>query len=189
MGSTLLATTAILLSSAVAAFLASSYDIEAQINSSIVGSQNNVSLSIKYMTLLAGFLTAFLCYVQAVRHTNHVNFIINVPINGTITPEYVADVLERGANFHTIGTRAFYVTIPLLLWLFGPIPFFASAAILVPIWYSLDAAQDTEAQKTKNAQLKSFNAGVLDNEPTVHSLSHTISLTAEKGPLPVCSML
>ncbi|OAE31130.1 hypothetical protein AXG93_150s1200 [Marchantia polymorpha subsp. ruderalis] len=189
MGSTLLATTAILLSSAVAAFLASSYDIKGRINSSIVGSQSNISLSVKYMTLLAGFLSAFLCYVQAVRYTNHVNFIINVPISATITPEYVADVLERGANFHTIGTRAFYVTIPLLLWIFGPIPFFASTVILVPMWHSLDAAQDTEAQKMRKAQMKAFKAGIVENDPSDHSVSHSISITSDKGGLPVCTML
>ncbi|KAG6554655.1 hypothetical protein Mapa_003673 [Marchantia paleacea] len=145
MGSTLLATTAILLSSAVAAFLASSYDVKQRISSSVLGSQSAVSLGGKYMVLLSGFLSAFLCYVQSVRYTNHVNFNINLP-DKSVTPDYVADVLERAANFHTIGTRAFYMTIPLLLWLFGPIPFFASTIVLVPTWYHLDSAIEPESR-------------------------------------------
>ncbi|KAL3696748.1 hypothetical protein R1sor_010824 [Riccia sorocarpa] len=140
MGSTLLATTAILLSSAVAAFLASSYDVKEKVNSATLGSQTAVSLAVKYMALLAGFLAAFLCYVQSIRYTNHVNFNINLPeYKGDMTIDYVADILERASDFHTIGTRVFYMTIPMLMWIFGPLPLFVSTIVLVPIWYHLDS--------------------------------------------------
>lgn len=145
MGSTLMATTAILLSSGVAAFLASSYDVKKPLNTSLFGLESGGYLIVTYLALLMGFLFAFLCYVQSVRYTNHVNFIINIPIQGQFTPDYTADVLERAANFYTIGTRTMYMSIPLLLWLFGPLPFFLSTLFLIPIWYWLDTAQDCRA--------------------------------------------
>ncbi|KAL3693071.1 hypothetical protein R1sor_006722 [Riccia sorocarpa] len=148
MGSTLMATTAIILSSAVAAFLASSYDIKKPIRGAILGAQGSSALVIKYMCLMAGFLLAFLCYVQAVRYTNHVTFIINIPSDDGMTPDYVADILEKGSNFHTAGTRAFYAMIPVLLWVFGPIPLFASVIILVPVWYVLDRAHNSDGKTT-----------------------------------------
>ena len=51
--------------------------------------------------------------MQAIRYTNHVNFLINTPVGPEspgLTPEYVAKVLKQGSNFYTIGTRGYYVS-------------------------------------------------------------------------------
>ncbi|KAL2634743.1 hypothetical protein R1flu_006222 [Riccia fluitans] len=190
MGSTLLATTAILLSSAVAAFLASSYDVRKPIHNAIVGAESSSSVAIKYICLMTGFLLAFLCYVQAVRYTNHVNFIINVPVQGDITPDYVADILEKGSNFHTMGTRAFYCMIPVLLWLFGPISLLVSVIILVPIWYVLDCAHNLDDKKAKsktNGRLSIAGNGDTRRESCDH-LSRSEPGTEERDPPPVCGL-
>ncbi|CAM6111678.1 unnamed protein product [Calypogeia fissa] len=155
MGSTLMATTAILLSSGVAAFLASTYTVKKPLSTSLFGLESSGYLIITYLCLLMGFLFAFLCYVQTVRYTNHVNFLVNIPIQGQFTPDYTADVLERAANFYTIGTRALYMSIPLLLWLFGPVPFFLSTVFLIPVLYWLDTAQDCAVSAGDNCSSQS----------------------------------
>ncbi|KAL2643715.1 hypothetical protein R1flu_011302 [Riccia fluitans] len=197
MGSTLLATTTILLSSAVAAFLASSYEVKEKINSATLGSKSAVSLTLKYMGLLAGFLTAFLCYVQSIRYTNHVNFNINLPeYKGEMTADYVADILERASNFHTAGTRAFYMTIPMLMWIFGPVPLFVSTVVLVPIWYHLDSpliprsSYVVSDDQEKNLEsLRDDNGSCLDNISLSQSTSFMSKHESNHCPLPVCTML
>lgn len=83
------------------------------------------------------------CLLQSIRYTNHVNFLITIPVGPDapgLTPEYVSSVLALGSNFFTVGTRGFYFAFPLLLWLFGPIPMVVSCAVLVPALYWLDSA-------------------------------------------------
>lgn len=136
-----MASTAIVMSSAIGAFMTSTYFSH---ESSLLGGQSRTLLSIKYMSLIFCFLFSFLCYMQSVRYVNHVNYLINIPVKEAmavrISPDYVANVLAKGNNFFTIGTRGFYIVFPLILWLFGPIPVILCAIALVPVLYYLDAA-------------------------------------------------
>ena len=80
---------------------------------------------------------------QCVRYTNHVAFLVNIPVGPLapgLTPDYVGSVLARSSNFYTFGTRAFYCAFPFLLWLFGPIPMFVSSILLVLLLYHFDTA-------------------------------------------------
>lgn len=65
------------------------------------------------------------------------------------TPEYVAEVLKKGSNFYTIGTRGYYFAFPLLMWLFGPIPMFLCSLVLVPTLHFLDQAGDLSKSLVK----------------------------------------
>lgn len=142
MGSTLMATAAILLSSLTGAFMTSTYF---STKSPILGGQSDTLVNFKYTCLIFCFLFSFLCYMQSVRYFNHVNYLINIPIVEAlaikISPDYVANVLAKGNNFFTIGTRGFYFAFPLILWLFGPIPVIVSSIALVPAFYYLDAVE------------------------------------------------
>ncbi|GJP37705.1 hypothetical protein CLOM_g22134 [Closterium sp. NIES-68] len=146
MASTLLATTAIILSSGIAAFItsAATADVKASVFAVTLGSREPAVVAVKFISIFLCFLFAFVCHVQSIRYTNHVNFLINIPMGPQaqgLSPDYVAAVLARGSNFYTIGTRALYCAFPLLLWLFGPIPMLLSSLLLVVMLYHFDTAR------------------------------------------------
>lgn len=151
MGSTLMASTAILMCAATATLMASAYF---RTESPLLGGGDQKLLCVKYMSLMLCFGFTFLCYMQSVRYINHANFLINIPLQSKdtgcptfirITPDYVSNVLGKGCNFFTVGTRSFYVAFPLLLWLFSPVPVLVSCVALVPLLFYLDAADiDTD---------------------------------------------
>ncbi|KAF9617548.1 hypothetical protein IFM89_037360 [Coptis chinensis] len=140
MGSTLMATTSILLCSGLAAVISSTYSVKKPLNDTIYGAHGEFMVALKYVTLLLIFLFAFLCYSLSIRFINQVNFLINTPQDcmSVVTPEYVSDLLEKGFTLNTIGNRLFYAALPLLLWIFGPVLVFLCSVTMVPILYNLD---------------------------------------------------
>ncbi|KAF6141766.1 hypothetical protein GIB67_027944 [Kingdonia uniflora] len=140
MGSTLMATTSILLCSGLAAVISSTYSVKKPLNDTIFGAHGEFMVALKYVTLLLVFLFAFLCYSLSIRFINQVNFLINSPqdSNCIITPEYVSELLEKGFTLNTVGNRLFYSAVPLLLWIFGPVLVFLCSLTMVPILYNLD---------------------------------------------------
>ncbi|CAI0540921.1 unnamed protein product [Linum tenue] len=119
MASTLLASTAIMLSSLIAMLMGSS-------------------------TLDKSRLVLVLLTVQSIRYYSHASLLINVPLKDMktggshLTVDYVARSVNRGGYFWSLGLRAFYFSLPLLLWLFGPVPMFLLCFVLVSMLYFLD---------------------------------------------------
>ncbi|KAL9230445.1 hypothetical protein vseg_005794 [Gypsophila vaccaria] len=144
MGSTLMATTSILLCSGLAAVLSSTYSVKKPINDSVVGAHGEFMLAIKYVTLLTLFLFSFLCHSMSIRFINQVNFLINTPPSQdvgccrVISPKYVGELLEKGFGLNSVGNRLFYGALPLLLWIFGPVLVFLCCVALVTVFYNLD---------------------------------------------------
>ncbi|KAH7674664.1 ABC transporter type 1 transmembrane domain MetI-like protein [Dioscorea alata] len=143
MGSTLMATTSILLSTGLAAILSSTYSIKKPLGDNIFGAHGEFMVALKYVTLLLAFIFAFLCYSLSIRFINQVNFLINIPFsddddNRLLSPEYVSDLLDKGFVLNTVGNRLFYAALPLLLWLFGPVLVFLCSLIMVPLLYNID---------------------------------------------------
>lgn len=145
MGSTLMATTSILLCSGLAAILSSTYSIKKPLNDSVYGARSEFMVALKYVTLLLFFLFSFLCHSLSIRFINQVNFLINVShqehqMGGikVITPAYVGELLEKGFILNTVGNRLFYAALPLLLWIFGPVLVFLCCIAFVPVLYNLD---------------------------------------------------
>ncbi|XP_068638508.1 uncharacterized protein [Aristolochia californica] len=140
MGSTLMATTSILLSSGLAALISSTYSIKKPLNDSVYGAHGELMVALKYVTLLLIFLFSFVCYSLSIRFINQVNFLINTPQvdSFSVSPEYVAELLEKGFILNTVGNRLFYAALPLLLWIFGPILVFLCSVTMIPVLYNLD---------------------------------------------------
>ncbi|KAK6158660.1 hypothetical protein DH2020_005974 [Rehmannia glutinosa] len=150
MGSTLMATTSILLCSGLAAVISSTYSIKKPLNDAVYGAHGEFMVALKYVTLLLVFLFSFLCHSLSIRFTNQVNFLINCPpetSNGVVTPEYVSELLERGFTLNAVGNRLFYAALPLLLWIFGPVLVFLCFVTLVPVLYNLDFVFTSEKMK------------------------------------------
>ncbi|XP_023002486.1 uncharacterized protein LOC111496310 [Cucurbita maxima] len=152
MGSTLMATTSILLSSGLAAVLSSTYSIKKPINDSVFGAHGEFMMSLKYVSLLSIFLFSFLCHSLSIRFINQVNVLINTPQDPSspVKPEYVSELFEKGFVLNTIGNRIFYLALPLLLWIFGPVLVFVCSLTMVSLLYNLDLVDsDAHNKKTK----------------------------------------
>ncbi|XP_056170958.1 uncharacterized protein LOC115680353 isoform X1 [Syzygium oleosum] len=140
MASTLLATTAITLSSLISVFASSSSSSTATASQLVYGNQTAMITSIKYFAILVCFLVAFLCNVQSIRYYAHVSFLATLPTSQgkKDSIEYAARNLNRGSFFWSLGLRAFYVSFPLFLWIFGPIPMFVCCVMMSFVLYFLD---------------------------------------------------
>ncbi|WOK94079.1 hypothetical protein Cni_G02781 [Canna indica] len=150
MGSTLMATTSILLCSGLAAVISSTYSVKQPLNDTVVGAHGEFMVALKYVTLLLIFLFAFLCYSISIRFVNQANFLINTPFDSAtavVTPDYVCDLLERGFSLNTVGNRIFYAALPVLLWIFGPVLVVVSSAAMVSILYKLDLVEERGTTK------------------------------------------
>ncbi|GFP81598.1 hypothetical protein PHJA_000303100 [Phtheirospermum japonicum] len=164
MGSTLMATTSILLCSGLAAVISSTYSIKKPLNDAVYGAHGEFMVALKYVTLLIVFVFAFVCHSLSIRFTNQVNFLINCPPDnsgGVVTPEYVSDLLERGFTLNTVGNRLFYAALPLLLWIFGPVLVFMCFVTLVPLLYNLDFVFTPD--KKKKMMIKGFGTEINGN--------------------------
>lgn len=140
MASTLLATTAITLSSIISVFVSSTSNSNHAASQLVYGNKTSLLSSVKYFAILLCFLVAFLCNVQSIRYYAHVSFLVTVPtsIDRREHKQYVARNLNRGSLFWSIGLRAFYFSFPLFLWIFGPIPMFLCCIIMSFVLYFLD---------------------------------------------------
>lgn len=96
----------------------------------------------KLMLILVDFFVAFFSFSLAVRGYNHAGFLINVPADRGnthgVTPAKVALHLNRAAAYYSIGMRTYYFSVPLVLWLFGPLWMLLAAIGLLAVLYHLD---------------------------------------------------
>jgi uncharacterized membrane protein len=141
MAATFLASTAILISlgSFSAAFRPGVF-MEVSHALNLLGTKTETLWMFKLMLLGILFFIAFFNFTLCVRYYNHVGFMINAfaPNDSTVSAEAITQVLNHGALHYTIGMRGFYLSVPLALWLFGPIWMLAGNLVLVAVLYRLD---------------------------------------------------
>ena len=141
MAATFLASTAILISlgSFSAAFRTGVF-MEVSHALNLLGTKTETLWMFKLMLLGILFFIAFFNFTLCIRYYNHVGFMINAfqPTDATVSKEAVTQVLNHGALHYTIGMRGFYLSVPLALWLFGPIWMLAGSMVLVAVLYRLD---------------------------------------------------
>ncbi|PQQ04561.1 uncharacterized protein Pyn_24236 [Prunus yedoensis var. nudiflora] len=134
---TFLCSISLTLSSLIGAWLGSSSSHQVFASELIYGNVNPSILTIKYISLLTCFLLAFACFVQSARHFVHANYLISTP-DSNIPAWYVELAVIRGGDFWSLGLRALYFALTLLLWFFGPIPMFMSSVVLVILLHYMD---------------------------------------------------
>lgn len=96
---------------------------------------------VKILCLLTALIVAFFAFAMTIRVLNHVVFMVSLPAadaNGPLSPEWVATRLNQAGAFYTVGMRAYFVTVPLVFWLFGPILLVVATVGLVLMLYYLD---------------------------------------------------
>jgi uncharacterized membrane protein len=140
MGPTFLASTAVLLILGVLSLSGQSEKFNEVWGAFNVFEQGRKLWLAKLLLLALDYFVAFFCFSSAVRLFIHVGFMINVPKShhGTITPRTVAAFLNRAGFYHTLGMRAYYYSVPLVFWLFGPHFLLLSTVILVAVMFHLD---------------------------------------------------
>ncbi|KAI3690348.1 hypothetical protein L2E82_48349 [Cichorium intybus] len=150
MGSTLMATTSIVLCCGLAAVVSSSYSVKKPLNNNIYGAHGEFMVALKYVTLLVLFLFSFMCHSLSIRFITQVNFLINCPEDSTIlTSTYVSELLEKSFTLSMIGNRLFYSALPIMLWIFGPVLVLLCSSTMVPVLYNLDFLfEDSKNGKT-----------------------------------------
>ncbi len=103
---------------------------------------------VKVMCLLTTFIVAFFAFAMTIRLLNHVVFMINVPDAASragLAPPQVAHRLARAGHFYSIGTRAFFVAIPLVFWLFGPLYLLVATVGLVIVLHQVERSPRVES--------------------------------------------
>ncbi|KAI4306431.1 hypothetical protein L6164_029708 [Bauhinia variegata] len=103
----------------------------------IYGDTRPTIISIKYMCLLICFLLAFSFFIQSTRHFVGANYLISTPDCRNLVSSVEVAVI-KGGDFWSLGLCALYFALNLLLWFFGPIPFFVSSVVMVIILYFRD---------------------------------------------------
>jgi uncharacterized membrane protein len=95
---------------------------------------------LKLMLLAVVFFISFFNFTLAIRYYNHAGIMINTidENDPALSAETVTDVINHGALHYTIGMRGFYLSVPLGLWMFGPIWMLAGSLILIAVLYRLD---------------------------------------------------
>lgn len=98
---------------------------------------------VKLLCLLADFVVAFFAFTMSIRLANHVLFQMNLPRDAqaadpALSPEAVAQRLNRAGRMVTVGIRALFFAVPLVFWLFGPAFLIAATAGLVVTLNRLD---------------------------------------------------
>jgi uncharacterized membrane protein len=104
------------------------------------GTRDEAIWLIKLITLMVDFFFAFFNFTLSIRYYNHASFAINVPPSQDPLVSYdtVAGIVNRGAIHYTMGMRGYYLSIPLTLWLFGPVWLLAGTIALILILNKLD---------------------------------------------------
>ncbi len=98
----------------------------------------------KLLPLLVVFFWAFFCFTLAIRMYNHVGYLINASSGKAFgpTPSFVARLLNRSGQYYSLGMRAYYLSVPLVFWLFGPLYLIVASIGLVVVLYHVDRAPD-----------------------------------------------
>ncbi|TPX40956.1 hypothetical protein SeMB42_g03104 [Synchytrium endobioticum] len=105
---------------------------------------------IKVAVLMATFVCAFVCFMEAMRYMNHAGFLMT-GVNLKASPDdgdkaqdvkavskLAAKLLNQGGLFHTFGTRFLLFCFPVLAWLFSPWALLALSTLLVALFFLLD---------------------------------------------------
>jgi uncharacterized membrane protein len=143
MAATFLASTAILL--IIGTLNLSGFDQDSaeirRIAAGSMGTQHSDLWLGKLLLLVVDFFVAFFSFSTAIRLFNHVGYHVSLPQDlrpGGLTPTKVAVHLNRAGRYFSIGMRAFYFSVPLLFWLFGPHMLVLAAVVLCVTLYRLD---------------------------------------------------
>ena len=106
----------------------------------LVGAKTEAVWLFKLMILIVLFFFTFFNFTLSIRYYNHAGFMINTfdTHNPTLSEKNVTQVLNHAALHYTFGMRGFYLSVPTVLWLFGPIWMLMGCLTMIGVLYRLD---------------------------------------------------
>lgn len=153
MAASFLASTGVLLTIGLLSFLLSTNTVPAVLHQlNFLGSTDPVTLTLKYLLLALCFFMAFFSFSLSIRYFNQVALDISLPVRpeDDTDTRVVTALFDRGANHYTLGMRAYYLSIPLTLWFFGPIWMLASVIVLVLLLHRFDHIRPADLKDVAN---------------------------------------
>ena len=85
--------------------------------------------SLKLGLLVLDFFIAFFCFSMAIRFFNHVGYMIGLA--DIELTQQTSQYLNKAGRYYTLGTRSFFFSLPIMLWLFGPYFLMLGTVILI----------------------------------------------------------
>lgn len=106
----------------------------------VLGSQDAGLLTLKLVLLIANFFAAFFNFTLSLRFYNYVALDIGAADQSASQEERkeIVGHLIRAANHYTWGMRGYYLCIPILLWIFGPLWLLAGSVLTTVALYRHD---------------------------------------------------
>ncbi len=104
---------------------------------------------LKLTPLLIDLFAAFFFFSLAIRMYNHVGYLINSgpQASGPVDPAYVARILNRGGRYYSYGMRSYYLCVPFVFWLFGPLFMLAASVLLIVALYHVDRSPESRGDR------------------------------------------
>lgn len=103
-----------------------------------MGSADTSLLLAKFLSVLLLYLAAFFVFTFAVRFLTHAGFVVNIPRGPEALPIGPHEDLEKGAMLYFIGLRCLYLSIPLAMWLMGPLALLGATALVLGVLVLFD---------------------------------------------------
>lgn len=117
----------------------------------VTTSTHQIVWTIKVLALIGVLFSAFFTFAISVRFFNHVGYHLAVAPEHRpdwLTVDTVAGLINRAGRYYTLGMRAFFLAVPLVFWLFGPIFLIVASIVTVVVMNSLE--QPTGREKGAN---------------------------------------
>ncbi|KAG6481973.1 uncharacterized protein LOC122017531 [Zingiber officinale] len=158
MSAILSASTALALAISLAALANNAFNAHRLLRHAFFGSQAGPTVALKYACAMIFLLFSFLANSLAVAFVVDACFLVSVVVEEEEEEEEEAEMLEkqarrmlrRGYVLAVVGNRLLFVSLPMLLWLFGPAAMALSSVALVVLFYELDVGITYGPQKTCN---------------------------------------
>jgi uncharacterized membrane protein len=103
----------------------------------VFGTSNHDFNAAKILSVIIVFFISFFNHAACIRYIIHVGFAINAT-TGPRSVDFCAAQLLKGSRHFTWGQRSFYLSLPLLLWLFDPLFMLIGMCFLVIALYDMD---------------------------------------------------
>jgi len=146
MAATLMASTAVLLIFGILNMMVSADKIGPVFHSlNTWGAHAPLLWIFKLMLALVDFFIAFFSFSLAVRGYHHAGYLVNVPMDRVdhgVTVDRVIHLMNRTGQYYSTGMRTYYFSVPLVLWLFGPLWMLISTLALLAVLNHLDHLAD-----------------------------------------------
>jgi uncharacterized membrane protein len=95
----------------------------------LIPAYTNELASIKLGLLVLDFFIAFYSFSMAIRFFNHVGYMIGLA--DIELTQQTTRYLNKAGRYYTLGTRSFFFSLPIILWLFGPYFLILGTLILI----------------------------------------------------------